>query len=143
MTHNIVLDTNIVLDWLLFENPACVPLESAWQNRKLRYWANASTLAELSRVLAYPEFALEAERQKAVFDRYRERTNVAETPEPGLEGLPRCRDRDDQKFLELALSCNAEWLVSRDKALLKLKRKPLPFSIDQVADMLAATLQHD
>jgi len=37
--------------------------------------------------------------------------------------LPRCRDPDDQKFLELAQACGAQWLLSRDRELLKLARR--------------------
>jgi len=37
--------------------------------------------------------------------------------------LPRCEDPDDQKFLELAWHAGARWLVTRDKALLKLASK--------------------
>jgi hypothetical protein len=41
-------------------------------------------------------------------------------PEPAA--LPRCKDRDDQKFLELARDAGADWLVTADKALLRLAR---------------------
>ena len=34
--------------------------------------------------------------------------------------LPRCRDGDDQKFLEAARDARAEFLVTKDKALLGL-----------------------
>ena len=34
-----------------------------------------------------------------------------------------CSDRDDQKFLDLAYTARADWLVTRDKALLKLARR--------------------
>jgi predicted nucleic acid-binding protein len=42
--------------------------------------------------------------------------------------LPLCSDPDDQKFLDLALSCRAEFLVTRDRDLLELSRHrdPLP-----------------
>ena len=44
--------------------------------------------------------------------------------------LPRCQDRDDQKFLELAARAGADLLVSKDKALLKLRgRTRLGFEI--------------
>jgi predicted nucleic acid-binding protein len=34
-----------------------------------------------------------------------------------------CRDPDDQMFLDLALAAGARWLVSRDRALLHLRRR--------------------
>ena len=46
--------------------------------------------------------------------------------------LPVCRDSDDQKFLELARDCEADYLVSKDRQLLILsaRRRPLlPFDV--------------
>jgi len=37
--------------------------------------------------------------------------------------LPLCRDPDDQKFLEAALAARAEFLLTRDRALLELARR--------------------
>ena len=37
--------------------------------------------------------------------------------------LPTCRDPDDQKFLELAQASGAQWLISKDRDLLKLARR--------------------
>ena len=39
--------------------------------------------------------------------------------------LPRCSDPDDQKFMELARNARADWLITKDKALLKLGRKTM------------------
>ena len=47
-------------------------------------------------------------------------------------GLPRCRDADDQIFLEAALAARADVLVTKDRALLELNRRrtrALPFRI--------------
>jgi predicted nucleic acid-binding protein len=44
-------------------------------------------------------------------------THAGTSPDPSL---PRCRDRDDQKFLELAFAAKASVLLTRDKALLRL-----------------------
>ena len=47
-------------------------------------------------------------------------------------GLPQCRDPDDQKFLEAAAAAHADFLVSRDRALLEMNRRrarALPFRI--------------
>ena len=37
--------------------------------------------------------------------------------------LPICTDADDQKFLELARDAEAEVLITKDKALLKLAKR--------------------
>ena len=50
-----------------------------------------------------------------------------------IAALPRCRDRDDQKFLVAAAQCAADLLITRDKELLRLarpgRRTPLPFAV--------------
>ena len=40
-----------------------------------------------------------------------------------IVALPRCRDKDDQKFLELARDAGADQLISADKDLLRLARR--------------------
>jgi predicted nucleic acid-binding protein len=56
----------------------------------------------------------------------------ATLPEPQRAGLPRCRDPDDQKFLEAALAAHADFLITKDRALLHVARRrsrALPFRI--------------
>ncbi|MCY1077596.1 putative toxin-antitoxin system toxin component, PIN family [Archangium lansingense] len=127
----LVLDTNVVLDMLVFEDPAVQPLVSALTAREVTAWADESTLTELQLVLAYPSFALDEAAQHATQARYRSLVRVAPEdlgmPPPPL---PRCRDRDDQKFLVLAARVGATWLVSKDKRVLALAgRKDVPFDI--------------
>ncbi|MCW5605943.1 MAG: putative toxin-antitoxin system toxin component, PIN family, partial [Burkholderiales bacterium] len=46
--------------------------------------------------------------------------------------LPVCKDPDDQKFLELARDCRADFLITKDRDLLVFARRkfqPLPFRI--------------
>jgi putative PIN family toxin of toxin-antitoxin system len=123
-----VLDTNVVLDLLHFADPRALPILHALETKRIECRASAATLAELQRVLDYPEFGLTRPVQQALLARYR-------TLAPGIEAppvadLPRCRDVDDQKFLELAVAAAACVLVSKDRALLKLAgRARLPFRI--------------
>ena len=78
-------------------------------------------------MLAYP-FAkgpLDAARQAAALAHCRRlttRVDVQLTP-PERGRLPRCKDPDDQKFLELAFAANADILISKDRALLELARR--------------------
>lgn len=116
----VVLDTNVVLDLLLFDDPQARPLLGALEQGTLEAWASARTLAELQRVLAYAAFGLDAAAQAARLARYRGLVKVAQEEGPP-PALPRCADREDQKFLELAARVGARWLVCKDKQLLQLR----------------------
>ena len=70
----IVLDTNIWLDWLVFDDPAVMPLKSACGDGLVRIAINAACLEELGRVLAYPEFELDAATRNALFTKVRDCT---------------------------------------------------------------------
>jgi predicted nucleic acid-binding protein len=138
-----VLDTNVVLDLLLFDDPLARPLRQALENGDLRCVATEATLDELQRVLAYPGFALGPVQQAALFARYQawsERVEAAGAgdglPHKGMpihhelkpvwRRMPRCSDPDDQKFIELAAAAGAQGLISKDRAVLKLRRQCAP-----------------
>jgi putative PIN family toxin of toxin-antitoxin system len=117
----LVLDTNVVLDLFHFDDEAARPLRAALEDGHARCGVSTATLAELRQVLTYPHFALDAARQDALFVRY---AALAELRAAPMETrLPRCSDPDDQKFLELAAASGAGLLVSKDRALLKLRRR--------------------
>jgi uncharacterized protein len=127
----LVLDTNVVLDMLVFDDPLVRPLAHALAAGEASAWADEDTLTELELVLAYPTFQLDEAARRAAHDRYRSlvRLAPAEANAP-LPPLPRCRDRDDQKFLVLTARAGAAWLVSKDKRVLSLAdRSGLPFVI--------------
>lgn len=114
----LVLDTNIWLDWLVFDDAAIRPLRDALSAGRLEIAIDPPCLEELRRVLGYPEFGLEAARQDALLAQVRCGTITIESTRATL--LPRCSDPDDQKFLELARNAGADWLISKDKALHRL-----------------------
>jgi len=120
----LVLDTNVVLDLLHFDDATARPLRHALEAGRVRCAVSDATLGEWQRVLAYPEFALDAARQAELLERYRSLalpgSAAADT------ALPRCTDPDDQKFLELAAAVHAQGLVSKDRAVLKLRRRCAP-----------------
>ena len=130
----LVLDTNVVLDLLHFDDAGARPLLRALEDRRVRCVATDATLEEWRRVLAYPEFALDSMQQAARLARYQDLSEtvvglVADTV------LPRCSDPDDQKFIELAAASHAQGLVSKDRAVLKLRRRCAPiFRVMTVAE---------
>ena len=122
----LVLDTNVWIDWLLFDDPAIAPLKAACQVGHIQIVTNATCLDELNKALAYPEFGLDDARRKkhlAEVDRCIIRHSDERSTPPSA--LPRCSDPDDQKFLELARDAQADWLLTKDKALLRLGKKRL------------------
>ena len=126
----LVLDTNVWVDWLVFDDASIAPLKAACEAGLIRVVTNESCLQELRDVLAYPQFGLiDAQRQIFLAEVERCVLRHAETRRAGSRALPRCTDPDDQKFLALAHDACADWLLTRDKALLKLKRKLLASGI--------------
>ena len=124
----IVLDTNVVLDLFHWANVDAVPIMAALEAGHIACFADERTLDELQRVLTYPQLKLTPEMISERYARYSALVQVI--PEGEAPPLPRCKDRDDQKFLELSARCNADILVSKDKALLKLRgRTKLGFQI--------------
>lgn len=123
-----VLDTNVVLDLFHFDAVAMHPLARAVEAGSIRCAASPATLAEWRRVLAYPAFRLDAAARAMLDARYAACVTLYAEPWTG-RGLPRCRDADDQKFLELAAAIPAAALVSKDRALLGMRRHGLPFAI--------------
>ena len=124
----LVLDTNVVLDLFHWANTDAVPIMAALEAGQIECFVDARTLDELQRVLTYPQLKMTPEM---IVERYARYSGLVQViPAGDAPPLPRCKDRDDQKFLELAARCGANILVSKDKALLKLRgRTTLGFQI--------------
>ncbi len=118
----VVLDTNIVLDWLVFEDGGMPELMAAINAREVVIASNQACIDELIRVLAYPTFKLDQAAQTAALNQYLSFAHIITERESMLGQVPRCRDSDDQKFLELAAHARAAALISKDNAVLGLKR---------------------
>jgi putative PIN family toxin of toxin-antitoxin system len=118
----VVLDTNVLLSLFVFADSRYAPLRGRLESGEWRALTDARCLHEFQRVLNYPMFSLDAPAQEAAYTAY---VALVETVPPAAEPqpLPLCKDGDDQKFLEVARDGNAQWLVTSDKALLKLARR--------------------
>ena len=118
----VVLDTNIVLDWLVFEDGGMPELMAAINTRGVVIASNQACIDELIRVLAYPTFKLDQAAQTTALEKYLSYAQITPERASMLGQVPRCRDKDDQKFLELAAHARAAALISKDNAVLGLKR---------------------
>ena len=133
--HALVLDTNVVLDLLVFADPATDLVRKLLQAKTLRWIATAAMRQELARVLDYPKIAprvafygLSAASVLAAFDAQAQIVSIPER-------IPAtCRDADDQQFLDLAAAHSAI-LLSKDQAVLALRKRLLAYGA-QVANVL-------
>ena len=133
----IVLDTNIVLDVFVFNDPACESLKRALASEKLQWLATLPMRDELARVLGYPKivvrlafYQLSAAQVLARFDALVRLVEVA--PKAGVT----CSDPDDQKFIDLAVAHQAR-LLSKDKAVLCMGKRLLALGVQSQAVMAA------
>jgi putative PIN family toxin of toxin-antitoxin system len=128
-TQAVVLDTNILLDLWLYQDPATPALLAALQQRQINWVATAPMREEFLRVLTYPHITERRLRQQtevdwmlAQFDTYASMQEVA----PRAPYV--CKDPDDQKFIDLAVEYKA-WLISKDKQVLRLTNRLARLSV--------------
>ncbi len=117
----VVIDTNVVLDLFVFDDPAVAPLRAALADGRVAWVASADMREELRRVLDYPHLArrLGAAGPHAAlsaFDRH------ARCVAPAGKAPFTCRDPDDQRFIDLAVAQGAA-LLSKDAHVLALARR--------------------
>ena len=119
----IVLDTNIVLDVLVFQDPLTRPLREALESGQLRWIATPAMRDELERVLAYPQIAkrlafyqLAPDAVLAARDAWVHTVDVA--PKAPIT----CKDPDDQRFIDLAVAQRC-LVLSKDHAVLCMAKR--------------------
>ena len=121
--RKVVLDTNVVLDLWLFDDPRVCTLADTILTGRIMLITDPGCTEELECVLRYPRFALEEGEQAAILTRYKNVARDVACSDPESKGSPaQCSDPDDQKFLNLAWRTGAD-LLTRDKALLVLRRR--------------------
>ena len=125
----LVLDTNVVLDWLVFRNPSAAGLEPALESGRWRWYSTASMREELEHVLTYGSIEAWSPDRSGLRATWARWAVTVEPVAPSLAVALRCTDPDDQKFIDLALQLGRCTLLSRDRAVLKLARRALPHGL--------------
>lgn len=121
MTPRAVFDTTTVVSALLFTRGRLAWMRQHWQSGGCIPLLSAATAAELTRVIAYPKFRLTRAERDELLAEYVPHCQLVERTKRCPHA---CRDANDQPFLDLAQSGNADVLVSGDKDLLALAGKP-------------------
>jgi putative PIN family toxin of toxin-antitoxin system len=140
----VVLDTNVCLDAFVFDDPRAATLVAALTAGDIEAVTRADCRDEWLGVLAYPALKLDGLRRAQAMARFDRmvRLLVGASAGDGLDdadldaasrvSLPRCRDPDDQKFLQLAAASGAAVLFSRDAEVLRLARRTVRDGLFQI-----------
>ena len=116
----VVLDTNVLLEAWVFKNPDATLILGAVSAHKLLWLTSCEMREEFIHVLSRGL----GPRWPADWQILQERWESHATECPAAPNRPahspRCTDQNDQKFIDFALEQRAQWLISRDRAVLKL-----------------------
>ena len=117
--YRVVLDTNVAVSALLFRRGRLEWLRLLWQRGTILPLMDRDCGAELLRVLRYPKFRLAATEISELLGDLLPYCETV-TVDPHTHVVPLCRDRDDEKFMRLALAGGALAIVTGDKNLHEL-----------------------
>ena len=118
----VVIDTQIVMEWLVFGDAKVAPLVQALEAGLIRWIGSPAMLGELRHVLGRgiaAKFAPDMPLIERAFARHCE--TIETPPLPAVRLV--CRDPNDQMFIDLGLAERARWLISRDRDLLTLAKR--------------------
>lgn len=114
-----VFDTGVVVSALIFSQGRLGWLRQDWREGHAVPLVAQPTVEELLRVFAYPKFRLTREARDELLADYLPYAEVVPVPKRAPR-VPPCRDPEDRMFLELAVTGDAEALVTGDDDLLAL-----------------------
>ncbi|MEZ4393336.1 MAG: putative toxin-antitoxin system toxin component, PIN family [Polyangiales bacterium] len=123
-----VFDTNVLLSLFAFGGGRFAALREAVEDGRVRCVTRGDCLDEYRRVVASASLRLDEGARLEAVSRYARLAEVIAHAEPRA-ALPRCGDPDDQKFLELAVTAGADYLVTLDRALLALAPAVTPLRV--------------
>jgi putative PIN family toxin of toxin-antitoxin system len=124
-----VVDTNVWLDIHFFLDRDCQSVAAALASKGWIAARCEQTDAELAAVLRRPRFSpgpAERSRLHACLHQWQAGARLFAV---SGQAPCRCRDPDDQKFLDLAWSAQAAVLLTKDRALLALARQARRFGL--------------
>jgi putative PIN family toxin of toxin-antitoxin system len=125
----VVLDTNVVLDWLVFGDASAAAVGAAITAGSLAWLTTPRMLTELHAVLSRPlATRWDHARELALTIDLSHLTLVCAEPAPAGHSLI-CRDASDQVFIDLAREHGPAVLLTRDRELLALRRRATAFGV--------------
>jgi putative PIN family toxin of toxin-antitoxin system len=122
----LVLDTNVVLDLLVFGDPRTSGLRAALEQGAVRWLATAAMRDELAHVLVYPNLAARVADARQILQAFDAQAQCVAAP---VIAPVRCRDPDDQKFIDLAVA-HEGLLLSKDNEVLRLTKRLAQLNVE-------------
>ena len=120
MKPRLVLDTNVILDLLVFKDPSAEPLRLMLDAKIVDAVRSEASMLELVDVIQRPIFKLSQQEQDSILQAWASVTRLLENA--AIESAPFiCRDLDDQIFLDMAYSIRPAVLFSKDLRVLELR----------------------
>ena len=120
MKPRLVLDTNVILDLLVFKDPSAEPIRLLLDAKLVDAVRSEASILELVDVIQRPTFKLSREEQEIILQAWESSTRLLENA--AIESAPfTCRDLDDQVFINMAYSLRPALLLSKDLRVLELQ----------------------
>lgn len=120
MKPRLVLDTNVILDLLVFKDPSTEPIRLLLDAGLVDAVRSEASMLELVDVIQRPIFKLSQHEQEMILQSWASVTRLLENA--AIESAPFiCRDTDDQIFLDMAYSIRPAVLFSKDLRVLELR----------------------
>ena len=117
MGKKVVLDTNVFVSALGWKGASREIFQNCIKGN-LKLFISAGIFDEIKRVLSYPKFKFNQDEIGEFLDQILEVGNFVET-KVRVEIIQ--DDPSDNKFLECAATVNADYIISRDPHILKIK----------------------
>jgi putative PIN family toxin of toxin-antitoxin system len=120
MKPRLILDTNVILDLLVFKDPSTEPIRLLLDAKQVDAVRTSASMAELMDVIGRPTFKLSQEDQETIREAWESSSRLLENT--AIEQAPfTCRDPDDQVFINMAYSLRPALLLSKDLRVLELQ----------------------
>ena len=133
MKPRLVLDTNVILDLLVFQDPAAEVIRMALNAKLVDTVRTEESMFELTDVIQRPRFKLSQEQQLAVLKNWEASSRLLDTA--AITQAPfTCRDPDDQVFINMAFSIRPALLLSKDLRVLELRPIAMRYGVEITQD---------
>ena len=130
---SVVFDTNVLLDLFVFHDFRALHLKQALLEHKIDALASPKTLEEFADVISRPLFSLETVELEKILAQWKSLSRALD--DQSLLSSPwRCKDADDQIFLDLAFTTKPCTLISKDNEVLKFAARAVKEGVLICAD---------